>query len=269
MLSRFPISDTATALAIHTAGWPVSPSLTYHEQSGKNHLTWWVDRDPAGASGLLLRFHDPIQAKNLQQTDPDHPFLAARHGIEALITLQQWLLGGTGPPAIQRTLGPLLRCLPPAGVPPLYDLQRHVWDGLTPAIRVDCPAYAAALIVCGFPCYPQLCPPTGDQPAGFAFPAASLTFPGLREEDLRRTIQPGAIRLQPLPGYAMGEHPFDYAHCAAHNLLRLPAARCPAEKNPTIFIKGEGTGGVIASRSLLEESCKNSSFRDRAWEFLS
>lgn len=272
MIERYPVENIATALALHTAGYAIAPDEKFHDATGTRHRTWWVNRRAAEAQGLVAAFHDPQQKQNLQQTEPLHPFLAARWAIEAVETLAAWLTGRTGPPALVRTAGPLVRAVAPGSVPANCDWQTVIWGtGITPTVRVDELAYAAALIVCGFPCYPQLIPPGAGKGPGFAFPADSLTFPGLQQEMLCRIVneQREGLRLTPLPGFTMGEHPFDYAFQGALNVPHVEAAAAPASKNPTIFLKGPGSGGVLASASLLEESCTHSQFRDEAFKFLS
>lgn len=272
MSARFPVENLATALALHTAGYPIAPDEKYHEHDGTRHRTWWINHRAAEAQGLVTAFHDPQAAQNLQTTEPVHPFLAARWAIEAIETLSGWLSGISGPPALARTAGPLVRAVPAGSIPENCDWQTVIWGtGVQPAVRVDEMAYAAALIVCGFPVYPRLIPPGAGQGPAFAFPAESLTFPGLRQDLLCQIVneQRQGIRVTPLPGFSMGEHPFDYAFQGALNVPHVEAAAAPASKNPTIFLKGPGSGGVLASASLLEESHPLSQFRDEAFKFLS
>lgn len=264
MLARFDISDPVLALATHTAGWPVKHHVTYHEGPGTKVASWFVDQDAAGASAVHAALGE-VPAKNLQKTDPEHRILAARHGIEAVMTLELWIAGRISPPAVVRTSGKLLRCIP--STPEGFDLLPVVWPTLKPAVRVHDVAYAAGLIVCGFPVYPQLVPPANGLGVGFVFPAESITFKGLTEEAIRPAA-PGAIRTEFPAGYSPGEHPFEYAFTGAGNYLNRHVLIKPAEENPTIFIKGDGTSGVLASQSLLADTHPDSAFRDRVHNFL-
>lgn len=265
MQSRFNITDLLLALATHTAGWPVTHHLTLHESDGSRRGTWFVDRDSAGASEAHGRLSSTSPQKNLQKTEPEHPLLSARHGIEAAMTLELWAAGKIPAPAVVRAGGRLLRCIPSVAMG--CDLLPVVWPTLKPAVRVHDIAYAAGLIVCGFPVYPQMVPPEGKALPGFVFPAESITFPGLTEEMLRPAL-PGAVRAAFPPGFSAGEHPFEYAHTGAVNYLNRHVLMGPAEKNPTIFIKGEGTSGVLVSQSILEDTHPEKAFRDRVHHFL-
>lgn len=271
MINRFPVQNLTTALALHTAGYPITPDEKFHEADATRHRTWWVNARAAEAQGLVQSFHDPEPKQNLQSTDPTHPFLAARWGVEAFEVLTDWLSGRIPPPAVVRTAGPLLRLAPAATVPAGCDWQAMVWSGgMRPGIRVDEVAYAAALIVCGFPCWPQIIPPGNGKGPGFAFPLESLTFPALTQALLCQVVneQRNGIRITPLPGYAMGEHPFDYAFQGALNVPHLESAAKPAAANPTVVIKGRSGGAVLASMSLLSESNPRSEFRDEVQKFL-
>lgn len=276
MLSRAPVASAVDALALHTAGYPALPEMTVHEGSGQRHVMWYVHTNPAdptktptAARQLLAQFSHKEEAKNLQFTQPEHPFIAARHAIETVGALQAWLAGKAGPVAILKTPGRLLRAAPAMAAQ--YDLQQHIWGQLQPAFVIQCPFFAAALIVCGFPCAPQLMPPREGRPGGWAFPARSLTLPALGVEDCMGRFFPpggGALLGPALPGgWLEGEHPFEYAYTAALNTRGLEPLLTAAGKNPQIFMKkpGHGTGGVLATMSLLE---RDTPFRRRAHEFL-
>lgn len=270
MTARLPIKDALLALALHTAGHPSTPEITYHVDEGnRQHLTYWVHGDPVGAQALLASLNDSKPEKNLQRNNPTHPFLACRHAIEAFGTVSKWLSGAPmAIPSLLMTTGPLRRVVEGAGAD--YDVMRVIWrDGtIKPRVRVWDAPFATALAVCGFPLWPELLPPGDGKAASLVFAEESLTFPGLTHTILAQYVQPG-IQVGPLPGHwQQGEHPFDYAYQAAVNASRHPLFLAAAAKRPQIFLKGPGTGGIIASQSLFDESNRNSAFRDRAHSYL-
>ncbi len=269
MTGQLPISDPLLALALHTSGHRANLIPTLHADEGVTHRTYWITDNVQMAQAVIDAMAQKDAAKNLQRTAPVHPFLAAKWAIEAFPILEKWLSGAAVPvPALLKTWGPLCRVADRAGRE--HDWLQHVWaDGLAPAVRVHGARFAAALVVCGFPFYPQILPPRDGMPHGLAFPAESLTFPGLTYALLAAHLTT-TVQTDPLPGFTLGEHPFDYAYQAAVTLANLPVFLAGAEKKTMqVFLKGPGTGGVIGSQCLFDESYRDSSFRDEAWEFLS
>jgi len=278
---RLPITDPLDAIALYTIlpllhpappSGTLLPEIVHHIDTGARHLTFWFQAPHAAPASSLIQAHrHPRAAENLQITQPAHPFLAARYALETYARLLDWQQGRTGtPPAICRTHGPLLASAATAG--PDYDLLHHAWkDGslLTGAMRLACPLLTAALITVGFPIHPQRGAHAAETGLPtFIVPAQSLTFPGLTFADIL-TLLSSPLCTQPLPGYPIGEHPFHYAHAAVQNSLVLPQWITLANKSIKICQRG-GTqnGGIFASASLLEESCPDSTFRDRVLNFL-
>lgn len=271
---RLPVSDALTAAALHTAGFPVTPQVTLHEATGARVVTWWVDQNPAAAENLLAAWRTPDPAKRLDRTAPEHPFLAAYYGGEAVAVFRQWLDRGGLPPILALTRGRLRRVFAAGALPPAYDHLPACWaDGIArPALGVPDAEAAAALAVCGVPFWPALTPPGAGRPAAVAFAAESLTFPGFRPDKVLPRLGPDgfpAVLTDFPPGFPAGEHPWEYALAGARNasLIAGPALR-PAEKNPSIWFQCDGGRGALASLSLLEESHPNSDFRDALHDHL-
>lgn len=265
--TRIPLTNPHLALALLTLNHTVTPQNTLSEKSGNQQITWFVDSGLEEAQRLLHAHGHPDPAKNLATTSPNHLFLAALYGIEAAQTLREWLADPTAAyPAYIRTRGLLWRTVPARSVPAAADSLPLILPTLQPTFSLHDIPNAAGLLTVGFPCYPRLIPPGKGQPAGIAFPAESLSFPGLRAHHLR-PAEPGAIRTEFPPGYPPGEHPFEYAALAAANFEEIAVPLTAAKKRQNIFFTGHGSAGALVSRSLLESS--DSSFRDRLRTHLS
>lgn len=234
-MHRLPVSDLARAAALATIGHAIEPPRAYagSGSTGKDHVTFFI-------TGGVQEAGQIVEAHALGKLAGDHPYAVCLAGIEAGETLRAWLrqphltpravrVPGsktlrflTNPPAAAETPSPpvpvcvmsvdgsvsesgTLALLPP-DVLAAHDRTHAVraLDGVPYPLLPH--HFAAAAIVCG--CVPLELTAVSLNPA-LRLSVLSATLEHVSLVGLSLAAQGRASG--PLPGFAPGEHPFEYA----------------------------------------------------------
>lgn len=266
-MHRLPIHDTARAAALRVAlGCEIEPRAHRDADHGTESALWNVSTKTGEAGQILEQWSQGMMA-------PGHPFHAAWLGIQAAQTLRQWLRQPHAVPATIRHAGRLVGF--EAGlisnIGAEGEFQEETIELRSPeeSSRLEGLAmaqtfsanrpfpfmahhFAAAAIVAG--CLPLALSGSAQVPV-LHLTAVSVTWPGVKIDDLANAVLGGVGVNLALGGAAPGEHPFFYAWEAIRTFAGYRYAETIAAKNPVHYYRGEGHGNphsALVSEAVLK-----------------
>lgn len=246
-MQRIPLSDARLSAALIAVGVPRSGfkvEALRHGKTNQKIASWFLETNDGQEIAELIAQANPAHRSALWRTDPNHPFLAALAGIENHHAVSRML---------ERKCGPVFGVEPSAH----GGIRRLVEGGhqmRRPAdVALNSAAHIAAMVAAGFEIEPSAC-----ETGVIGMSKESLTFPRLTApmcvEAANRMIDPRAVALPELPGFAPGRHPFCYALGAVFNLRHIAPMEAEAWKYPTHFFPGPGSRSAIANDAMLRNN---------------